>query len=40
MTFVRGTDERLLLAGLGVEPDHALRPDSQEFASTHHVYAA
>jgi hypothetical protein len=34
MTFVRGADERLVLAGLGVEPDDAVRPDSPEFAST------
>jgi hypothetical protein len=34
MTFVRGTDERLVLAGLGVDPDDAIRPDSPEFAST------
>jgi hypothetical protein len=33
MTFVRGSDERLVLAGLGVEPDNAIRPDSPEFAS-------
>jgi hypothetical protein len=34
MTFVRGTDERLVLAGLGVDPDDAIRPDSPEFSST------
>lgn len=34
MTFVRGTDERLVLAGLGVNPDDAIRPDSPEFSST------
>jgi hypothetical protein len=34
MTFVRGTDERLVLAGLGVDPDGAVRPDSPEFSST------
>jgi hypothetical protein len=34
LTFVRGTDERLVLAGLGVNPDDAVRPDSPEFAST------
>lgn len=34
MTFVHGTDERLVLAGLGVDPDDAIRPDSPEFAST------
>jgi hypothetical protein len=34
MTFVRGTDERLVLAGLGVDPDDAIRPDDPEFSST------
>jgi hypothetical protein len=34
LTFVRGTDERLVLAGLGVDPDDAIRPDSPEFSST------
>jgi hypothetical protein len=34
MTFVRGTDERLVLAGLGVDPDDAIRPDFPEFSST------
>lgn len=34
MTFVRGTNERQVLAGFGVEPDDAIRPDSPEFAST------
>jgi PIN domain nuclease of toxin-antitoxin system len=34
MTFVRGTDERAVLAGLGVDPDDAIRPDSPEFSST------
>jgi PIN domain nuclease of toxin-antitoxin system len=34
MTFVRGTDERTVLAGLGVDPDDAIRPDDPEFSST------
>ena len=34
MTFVRGTDELLVLAGLGVNPDDAIRPDDPEFSST------
>ena len=34
MTFVRGTGERALLIGLGVDPDDAIRPDSPEFSST------
>jgi hypothetical protein len=34
MTFVRGTDELLVLAGLGVDPDDAIRPDAPEFSST------
>jgi hypothetical protein len=34
MTFVRGADERVVLAGLGVEPDDAIYPGSPEFAST------
>jgi hypothetical protein len=34
MTFVRGTDGRLVLACLGVDPDDAIRPDSLEFSST------
>jgi hypothetical protein len=34
MTFVRGTDERLVLRRLGVDPDDAIRPDSPEFSST------
>jgi len=34
MTFVRGADERGLLAGLGVDPDDAMPPGDPEFAST------
>jgi hypothetical protein len=34
MTFVRGTDERAVLAGLGVDPDDAMAPGDPEFAST------
>jgi hypothetical protein len=33
LTFVRGTDEWLVLAGLGVDPDDAMRPGSPEFSS-------
>jgi hypothetical protein len=34
MTFVRGTDERAVLAGLGVDPDDAVLPADAEFSST------
>ena len=34
MTFVRGADERGLLAGLGVDPDDAMAPGDPEFEST------
>jgi hypothetical protein len=34
MTFVRGTDERAVLAGLGVDPDDAILPADPEFSST------
>ena len=34
MTFVRGTDERAVLAGLGVDPDGAMPPTAPEFSST------
>jgi hypothetical protein len=34
MTFVRGSDERAVLAGLGVDPDDATAPGDPEFEST------
>jgi len=34
MTFVRGSDERAVLAGLGVDPDGAMPPTAPEFSST------
>lgn len=34
MTFVRSTDERAVLTGLGVDPDHAMPPTDAEFSST------
>jgi hypothetical protein len=34
MTFVRATDERAVLAGLGVDPDAAIPPTAPEFSST------
>ena len=34
LTFVRGTDERAVLTGLGVDPDGALPPADPEFSST------
>jgi hypothetical protein len=34
ITFVRGSDERAVLAGLGVDPDDAMPPGDPEFAST------
>ena len=34
MTFVRGTDERTVLTGLGVDPDDAMAPGDPEFEST------
>lgn len=34
MTFVRGADERAVLAGLGVDPDDAMAPGDPEFEST------
>ena len=32
--LLRGTDERLVLAGLGVDPNDAVRPGFQEFSTT------
>jgi hypothetical protein len=34
MTFVRGADERAVLAGLGVDPDAAIPSDAAEFSTT------
>lgn len=34
MTFVRGTDVRAVLTGLGVDPDDAMPPAHPEFSST------
>jgi hypothetical protein len=34
MTFVRGSDERAVLTGLGVDPDDAMAPGDPEFEST------
>jgi hypothetical protein len=34
MTFVRGTDERAVLTGLGVDPDDAMPATDPEFSST------
>jgi hypothetical protein len=34
LTFVRATDERAVLAGLGVDPDDAMAPADPEFSST------
>lgn len=34
ITFVRGSDERAVLAGLGVNPDDAMAPGDPEFEST------
>ena len=34
MTFVRGTDARAVLMGLGVDPDDAMPPTDPEFSST------
>jgi hypothetical protein len=34
MTFVRGSDERAVLAGLGVDPEDAMLPGDPEFTST------
>ena len=34
MTFVRGTDVRAVLTGLGVDPADALPPAHPEFSST------
>ena len=34
ITFVRGSDERAVLAGLGVDPDDAMAPGDPEFEST------